>query len=143
MSVPTYDPSQIVITLGGNRLTGYAKGQFLSVKRDAENFGDEAGTDGIVTRVKKLDRRASIELTLSQSSRSNDLLSSLADLDDRTGTGVGVFQVKDLNGTTLLTAPNAWVSKIPDPEFSDEISGRMWTIRVDRLFGTIGGIVAT
>ena len=140
MSTATYDPSQIVVTLGGNVLTGFGPEQFLSVKRDEASFTDEAGVDGEVVRVRKHDKRATVELTLMQSSSSNDVLAASLEVDETIGSGVGAFMVKDLNGTTLLSSANAWVSKQPDGDFGKDATARVWTIRCERLVGKIGGI---
>ena len=82
MALRTYDPKQVVISIGGVPISGYADGTFLLIDRDENAFTKVTGADGTSTRVKSNNRAGSMTLTLKQSSPSNDVLSGFATLDE-------------------------------------------------------------
>ena len=139
MAIKTYDPKANVITLGGLILQGFAENKFLSAKRTSATFTTQIGASGEVARTKSNDRRGEITFTTLASSSTNDALSALALLDEQTGAGVGAFQLQDANGTTLLHAANAWVSKYPDTELGKELGETEWMISCDSLDVFRGG----
>lgn len=140
MAQKTYNPLLVVITFKGNIISGFADGTFLMVERDTETFSKVIGASGEVCRVRSLDRSGKATITLLQSSVSNDILSAINTLDELTGEGVGAFLVSDLNGTTLLAAPNAWIEKPASAEFGKELSDREWVLALDQVEMGIGGI---
>lgn len=137
-----YDPAKVILTLQGNRLLGFMDGTFISAERTEDAFSLAVGAGGDVTRVRSQDKSGTVTLTLQAASPSNDVLSALAATDELTGLGYGSLIVKDLNGTTLLSASNAWVRKLPVTEFADEASGREWMIDCAELEMFVGGAVA-
>ena len=141
MGTKTYDPAQIIATVGPAIITGFADGTFVKASRETDTFTDYAGADGEVTRARSRDKRGTVEFTLSQASPSNDLLSALATMDEQLGTGIVPFLLKDVNGTTLCAGGEAWVKKPADVEYGKEVGTRAWTIRVARLLTFAGGAV--
>lgn len=141
MSMRTYDPKANVVTLGNLILQGFAENKFLSAKRVTDTFSDQVGCSGEVARSLSNDRRGEIEFTTVAFSPTNDLLSDLAQLDELTGQGVGAFQLQDFNGTTLLHAPNAWITRYPDTELAKEAGETVWKIRCDSLDVFRGGTI--
>lgn len=146
MAIATYDPKANTITLGTLILSGFAENKFLSAKRKTATFSSQVGCSGEVARTKSNDRRGEITFTTLASSPTNDALSNLLELDENTGGGVGPFQLADLNGTTLLHAFNAWLTKAPDTELAKELGEVEWVIEVDSLDvfrgGNIPGVFA-
>lgn len=139
MPVKTIDPKQCIITFGGVGLHGFADGTFLGISRENDAFSKSSGADGEVTRVRTSDKSTAITLTLAQSSDSNDYLSAIAILDEKTGAGVLPFAVKDLSGNTTLFAGNAWIRKMPDTSFGKDIETREWTFDSDSADYFVGG----
>lgn len=148
MSAPplakTYDPDQVVITIAGITMQGYADGEFITVEQVSDGFSDVAGTDGEVARSKSNDRRATATIKLLQTSSSNLPLSALhnSDLNAPGGAGVGSFLMQDLEGATLVSGLQAWIVKFPDNSMDRTAKSREWQIRiasVDRVEG--GNIV--
>ena len=135
-----YDADEVTVSLNGIPLSGYADGAFCRIARESDAFSDVAGTDGEVARSKTNDRRATISILLLQTSKSNDVLSALAILDENTpgGKGVGVFLLRDRQGTTLHLGPSTWISKPADSEFGREAGTREWTLRCANLQSFIG-----
>lgn len=141
MGTKTYDPAKILATLGPAIIVGYADGTFVKASRESDTFTDYCGADGEVTRARMRDKRGTVELTLSQSSPSNDLLSALAMQDELLGSGIVPFLLKDVFGTTLCSGGEAWVKKPAEVEFGKEVGPRTWIIRVARLTTFAGGSV--
>jgi hypothetical protein len=139
MSTRTYDPGQHFMVLGSVTISGYADGTYISVERMSEAFTSVAGAGGEVARVRHRDRRASVKLTLMASSACNDLLTAIADNDERDGSGVGSLSIRDGNGTTVATAANAWIKKRPTVEFSKDLPNREWEIECEILDLFVGG----
>ena len=137
-----YDADQVSITFGGVLIeSGYADGQFLSIEWDNPQFSDVAGTDGEVTRSKSNDRRATITVSLMQTSDGNAQLAAIAARDrlEPNGAGVAALQVNDRNGNSLYEAAAAWISQTPNVTFDREATQRDWTIRCENLIDTTGG----
>lgn len=139
MAVKTYDPGLVVITVGGNVITGFADGTFINVERTSDSFSKTVGASGEVVRVRNRDTSGSITLTLLGSSLSNDTLSALAKIDELTGAGVVAFMLKDLAGTTLVAAESCWVKKPANVEFGKELSNREWTFDTGPTVMGVGG----
>jgi hypothetical protein len=138
----TYDPGRQVLVVNGVQIQGFAPGTFIKVSRMTPTFSSKAGADGQVVRTKSRDKRGKIEITLLQTSLSNDYLSSLAVTDeqaDGASTAVGPSMVKDLNGTTFATGANTWVVQPADLELAAEAGDRTWTLECDNLQIVVGG----
>ena len=139
MAVRTYDPKQVVVTIGGVPMSGYADGTFLVVDRDENAFTKVTGADGTSTRVKSNNRSGSMTLTLKQSSPSNDILSGFAALDELSNSGVVPILIKDLSGNSIFFSATGWVQKYPSSEFGKEINNREWIldlVDVDMFVGS-------
>jgi hypothetical protein len=129
-SIRTYNPARVVITVNGHTVTGYADGTFCTVAMVSDGITTQVGADGEVARAVNTDARANITLTLQQTSPSNDFLSTLYSADVLTcGGRVGPIEVADLCGTTMFRASNAWVTKLADIEFGNEITNRVWNLQ--------------
>ena len=139
MSVKTYDPKNTVVTVAGIPVGGYADGTFIKVTRDEDAFKKVTGADGYTARVKSNNRGGAIEITLMQTSSSNSLLSALAVADELTSAGIVPVMVKDLTGVSTSFSGTAWVKKMPDQEFSKELSNRVWILDCADLFTAAGG----
>lgn len=137
-----YDADQITMVFMGILVdSGYADGEFCRVEQLSDDFTDVVGTDGEVARSKTNDRRATITVTLLQTSSGNAKLSVLNNLDKlaANGAGVGPLLIKDLAGTSLYTASKAWIAAPPKVVFSRGAEAREWTIRCADLLRLDGG----
>jgi hypothetical protein len=142
MGFKVYDADQVSITLNGIPIdSGFADGEFLRIEQESDAFTDVAGTDGEVTRSKTRDNRATITILLMQSSSGNALLTALLEVDKSTpgGAGVGVFQARDRQGTSIHLAAECWISKAPDVSYDREATPREWTLRAANLENFVGG----
>jgi hypothetical protein len=138
-NVRTYDPKKVVVTFGTVIVSGYGEGTFIAVTQNGDSFEKQRGADGGVDRVNKNASDYSVVLTLKQTSLVNDLLSALSIADKLSNAGKLPLTVKDLNGTSLFFAEQAWIAKEPDPENSDSMSNREWRFDTGIAKQFIGG----
>lgn len=137
----TYDPGRVVVQYGPFLITGFADGTFVKASRNEDTFKLYVGADGTPARARSRNKSGSVELTLSQTSPSNDALSSAHLADELLGAGVYPLMIKDLNGTTLVAAAEAWVSKPSDVEDGKEVSPRTWKLESGALAIWSGGVI--
>lgn len=141
--VRTYDPKRVNIILGSHIVSGLAEDTFISIEPNGDGTQSTAGADGEVARSLSHNPLNRVTLTLQQTSLSNDALSELLRLDRASG-GAGVFplQIRDLRGTTVFAASQAWVVQKPTVEFGSEVSEREWAIDCVETNAFIGGNAA-
>lgn len=137
--VATYDPKNLSMIVGGKIIHGFGDGTVIKLSRNEQAFNLKVGVDGEGTRAKSNNRSGKVELTLMQSSASNDDLSAFAQADELSNGGAVPVLFKDNSGRTLATALTAWVQKVPDTEFAKEVMTRTWVLETDSLVIFIGG----
>lgn len=134
-----YSPDDIDVILGSIEVMGYGPDTFVNASREVQTFTKQVGADGMVTRTRSLNKSGQVTITLVNASPTNARFSALHNLDEETGRFAKPLMIKDRNGTTLLTAANAWLVKPADFERGRESGECQWIIEVDRLVGTLGG----
>lgn len=133
------DPSQFTMIVGGLPISGFPDGVFINIEYDEDHFNKESGID-LTTRVATGNYDASITITLQQTSASNDILSSFAELDRRGVGGVVPVLFRDSGGRTTMASDTAWVRRTPAAAFaSGEGQNREWVLDVVDLVGLLGG----
>jgi hypothetical protein len=137
--VYSYASDEVQIIVGGVPMSGLADGTFVSISRDEQAFTKVTGADGSTSRSKSANRAGSITITLKQTSPANDVLSGFMIADEQSNNGVVPVMVKDTGGRTLHYASAAWVQKMPDQDFSKEISNREWVMDCARINSFVGG----
>jgi Protein of unknown function (DUF3277) len=135
--VQTYNPAKVVLTFLGQIVTGFAEGSFLKASRNKDTYTYTAGADGSGCRTLNPDKSGRVTITLMQSSISNDVLSAAQILDELTGSATGPLIVKDLNGSLVVSAGNAWIVKPADVDLAAEVGNREWVIEAKEM--TIAG----
>jgi hypothetical protein len=135
------DFNEVKVIFATVAIEGWADGDVLTLTREADVFGDQAGVGGSVARYKTNDNRATITVSLMATSPVNAALSAIftADLYAPGGAGIGAFTIVDLNGTSLYTAGSCWISRPPDPTWSNEPRERVWTFRCATIRDYSGG----
>ncbi len=135
-----YDSASVICTFDGILLTGFAPGSRVKVTFP-DAFTKQVGSDGEVARSRSNDNTASVTFTLMQTSFSNDALSALHNVDKNIpfGAGIGPLMIKDLNGSSLFSAPQAWITKNSDSEYAQEVGSREWTIDTGDMVALVGG----
>lgn len=137
--VRTYDPKQIHVIWGGVIVAGFAEGTFVTIARNGDLFEKSKGADGTVDRINKNANDFSVTITIKQTSITNDLFSAQMLLDVQGNVGVLPLTVKDLSGTTLFFARQAWIAKDPDVAYGDSLENREWRLDTGNATKFIGG----
>lgn len=135
----TFDPKKNLTSFAGITLTAFAKGTFLKIEADEDAFKKDIGAGGETVRVMSNNHGAKATLTLMAHSADNDALSAIHAQDRLTGEGVGVFQTKELNGTSYVIG-EAWIQKTPDYERADEASTVDWVFDIADASMYLGGL---
>lgn len=128
MSVYTYDPAQVVISVGGVPMSGFTDGTFCEIVRNEATWNMVVGADGLVTRGKTNNNSGTLTITLKQSSPSNDVLSAFLIADELSNAGVIPILVKDISGNSIYFSAQGWISQFANSTFGKEIADRSWTI---------------
>ena len=141
MTTRIYASNEVTIACGGIPIEGFADGQFLSITRNSDLFSTVIGTSGEIARSKTNDNSAIIEISLLQTSPSNLTFTTFfqADINAPGGAGIFAFICTDLNGVSLYTAGNCWVSKPPDITMDREATTRTWQLTADVIRDFTGG----
>lgn len=139
MPVLTYDPKEVSVIVGGKIVSGFSDTTFIKASRNEQAFNLKVGVDGEGTRAKTNNQSGKVEITLMQSSQSNDDLSGFAAADELSNSGVVPVVVIDKSGRTVLQATTAWIQKYADVEFAKEVSTRTWILETDQFLIFEGG----
>lgn len=140
MSISTYSPSDVTVTLAGmHSVTGYSSGTFIRITKDIRPFSKVRAMDGEIARMYSEDTGYKVELTLAQSSSTNNILTMLYNIDTATHMGKFPLFIKDGRGQTSFLAATAWIEQTPDILFGSELSERTWIFGCSDVALTIGG----
>ena len=143
--VGTYSPEFLDVIISNNVLnhvlTGFADGTFVSIEPFEDRITPTYGAKGEAYRAMHGTRAFTINVTLSQTSHSNDVLTYLLANDLETLDGTFTITVKDSSGTTLMVDRCAYIGTEPTQAFSGggTIESREWSIHAVRPSYVIGG----
>ena len=127
--VRTYDPKRIASTVGSHIVTGYGEDTFVSIEPVGDGTTTTAGADGEIARSMSNNTLHRITLTVGGTSPTNDYLSDLLARDRASGgAGVVPFVMRDLRGSTVVAASQAWVVNSPTIEYGATVSDREWVL---------------
>lgn len=140
MSLWSYSPHDVVISLAGlYQLDGYVEGTFINIKKDVQPFVPYRTADGQLCRTQTSDNSYTVEVSLSQGSPSNDILTKLLIIDQATGFGQFPIFIKDGSGSSLFFTSSAFITSVPDISFSSDIETRTWSFQCENGFMNVGG----
>jgi hypothetical protein len=127
-----YDASQVDIVISGILInSGFASGEFLTIKQSSQDYKKYVGSDGEVARSRTNDRSGELEIKLAQTSSGNSFLTALSNLDilSKNGAGVGAMLIRDkVSGTCIYTAGKVWIAKPPDVTYDADVTTRTWLL---------------
>jgi hypothetical protein len=138
MALFTYDPAEIIITIGGVPMAGFTDGTFCEVVRNEPTWNLVVGADGIATRGKTNNFSGTLTVTLKQSSPSNDVLSAFMIADELSNTGVIPILIKDLSGTSTFFSAQGWIAQFANATYGKDIQDRSWTISLAEIDMFVG-----
>ncbi len=119
----TYDPTEVQINIGNLTLTGVADGTFIKIARTtAERYKKKVGAKGEVSRSRVSDKSGTIEVTLKHTSPSNQKLY----MQDKIPATFPITIIENGSSKFVASATEAWIEKIPAPEFGAEESNAVW-----------------
>lgn len=138
----TYAPSEVSISIAGKRLHGFPDGVFLRIVRNDPLGSSKQAMDGLVCITRRRYSQWNIEITLQQTSDSNNLLDGverlLLDGDVAVLRYIPVI-IKDNSGSSLFFGKDVWVTEVPEQTFSASMETRTWRITCNDVITTIGG----
>ena len=137
-TVRTYDPKRISITFLGNIITGFADGDFVEITGE-DGFEMRKGAAGDEDRINKNETGRDVNITLMQTSISNDVLTAAHQVDVISNDGKGPLQVKDLNGNSILYSAQAYIKKTADQTRGDSLGTIVWNFRAPHAIYDVGG----
>jgi hypothetical protein len=132
MPVKTYSPGDVALSIGGNIITGYADGTFITVERETDAMTKVVGSDGEVSRTRSANYSGMLTLTLKQTSDGNRILGAYLLDDESDGSGVFDVLLAD-NLDNKIFSSEGWCRKGPNEEFSNEETNREWVIDLARI----------
>lgn len=138
MSLPLlkFNPKRLVgswaVTLGTRDIIvpfdgGYMDDTIITASYNEDRVTEHVGADGTVTIVVNANELATVKLSLVQGNPSNEMLSQLIASARRNVLPVGVFHFEDLNGTTVIKSPEAYIKTFAEITFGNEVKGREWS----------------
>ena len=131
MSVSTYSPKRLVISVLGKNITGFSDDDMITVSLDEDKFVKFTSVDGESARSYNVSSAGKFVITLNQTSKANQTLSALllADMADNTGQLTFPVAIRDLNSDgTFYLAKDCWLVGMPESSFNKEIENRVWTL---------------
>jgi hypothetical protein len=140
--VNTYSPKRLVVQVQGQQLTGFSDSDMVTISLDEEKFAKYISVDGQVSRSFNVANSGKFVISLNQTSKANQILSTLlsADVADNTGKLTFQMSVRDMNSPlTFYTGVDCWVSGMPESSFGKEIETREWTIEASSIIYNISG----
>lgn len=116
----TYFCKDILVSLGSHALTGAADGDFLTIEPGGDGTTKKVGAYGEVVRSISPDQTANVKITLAYKSPTVAFCQEQYN-KDQTGTdAVFSLLIKDLRGSIIFSAEEAWVAKNPARSFGQE-----------------------
>ena len=138
--IATYSPEDIQVAIAGlYNVTGFVEGSFVTINRDTPLFQTSESSDGMVSRTKRNSRTFSVQLSLMNTSESNNVLTTLALLDHSIHIVKFPLLIKDSLGSTIFFSTSSWIENTPSTSYSTNITNRDWTIRCAQSTMYVGG----
>lgn len=126
--IKTYNPKEVIVTLGAHIVTGYADDSFVTIDPNGDGVTKKVGCDGEIVRSISPDDTFIIKLSVLQTSDTNAFLQQKLALDRKTGDGMFPVLVKDLKGGMVFSTDAAWPIKAASRGFGKEAGNREWEL---------------
>lgn len=140
MALFTYSPKDVSVSIAGfHTVSGYVDGTFIKLVKNTKPFETQTAMDGTRERLFHYDEGYRLELTLAQSSASNNILSVIHNIDVVTRMGKFPLMLRDAMGQTSFFSATTWIEEIPDVTFSNQMETRTWVFGCASAALTIGG----
>lgn len=138
--VVTYNPKMFVIVYGSREVDGFAEDDMVTIKPLGEGTQIYSGADGSVGRSMDPNQTYEVTIALATTSKTNDYFSNVYNLDRSTGRGILPLTIKDLSGTTVFQANQAWITNFPEHKRGRKIEAQEWVFHTGQVANPmIGG----
>ncbi|EHR38504.1 DUF3277 family protein [Megamonas funiformis] len=138
--VVTYNPKMLVIVYGSREVDGFAEDDMVTIKPLGEGTQIYSGADGSVGRSMDPNQTYEVTIALATTSKTNDYFSNVYNLDRSTGRGILPLTIKDLSGTTVFQANQAWITNFPEHKRGRKIEAQEWVFHTGQVANLmIGG----
>lgn len=119
-----FDIARLLVMVAGLTLKEFAAtGEVVTLTPTAKNFVVIPGTNGAMIRARTPNELYEGKVSILKGSPYNDLISAKITTDALTGLGVGRLMIKDLEGTSLVTANISFFDS--SPGFKGEVEPTM------------------
>ncbi len=122
-----YDPKNVVVTVDGTVLTGYAEGTFVTCEKEEDNYTTVVGADGTTTRARVNNNIGNITVTLKSTSPSNRFLSIRA---RRRSTMPVYVSDRNQDSRVLAGGSTGWVMKPAAVSRGSDVENVEYTLQV-------------
>lgn len=127
--IAVYSPQDVKVYLGGvYELDGFIEGTFIAIEKIDQLFSQKITSDGMVVRSHKGNMAYRVNITLANTSESNQVLTYLMLVDFATQVGKFPLMIKDHQGSSLLFSPSTWIESQPKSNFGLSVEPREWTL---------------
>lgn len=138
--VVTYNPKMLVIVYGSREVDEFAEDDMVTIKPLGEGTQIYSGADGSVGRSMDPNQTYEVTIALATTSKTNDYFSNVYNLDRSTGRGILPLTIKDLSGTTVFQANQAWITNFPEHKRGRKIEAQEWVFHTGQVANPmIGG----
>lgn len=134
-----YSPKRYTASWNAIPLVGVADGDFYTVEYREDRATLVVGAQGDTTAVLNADQSATATVRLNHGSPANDALSALIPDYENDRLPSGPFILKDLNGTTMVEAEVAFISKTPPAMAGKDSPTREWVLTLAKARIFVGG----
>jgi hypothetical protein len=123
-----YDDAAVSLVICAIPIEDGLGSPFVKVMAVDDDFDWEAGIDGEVCLYNKHNTRFIAEVTLKGFSSHNAQLAAVHGVNtaSSSGAGVGVFLLRDNNGSTIMAADKCCIQRVPDKGFGEKPEDVTW-----------------
>lgn len=140
MSLLCYTPREVSVSLAGyHTITGFSDSALINIFQEEKGYESKVAMDGSIERKKSVNQNFKLEITLAQSSPSNDILNILYEADQMTGLGKFPVMINDGLGNTNFFGLACWVDERPNAEFANSMTERRWVLTCTGVKYRLGG----
>ncbi len=140
MAIKTYDPNELSIIIGTSPIVGFEEDSGVAIEFEDPQYEIHNDVHGNVARFRQNKNIGKVTLNLTQTSASNDVLSSWLEADRINNGGIFPVMIKDNSGTTLVSSTAAYIEQLPSIEFGNENKTREWVIILTNATKFVGGV---
>lgn len=136
-TLATYDPSSVYFQLAGiYTLQGITD---IKLIQNEQLFTTESAMDGSKSRIWRYDDGFSLEVSVSQASSSNNILTAMYNIDVATRMGKFPVYISDTSGSSKFIALTTWITKLPDVSYMADTQDRVWKMGCAQATLMLGG----